>query len=195
MSNTSISSYERAFVPWSMNPLVKPGDDFYEYVNGAWIKSHHVPADKSKFGEFEIVNDITYDRVKKIVESAANNASAPEGSLEQKIGKFYFVGMDNATLGRQHLDPIKGELKMIDSISNASDVQIVSMQMMDHGMDPFFSMYVGPDKKNSRHMIASLTQGGLGLPDRDFYLRQDNESIKIREQYLTHVYQDVSLSR
>ena len=140
------------------------------------------------YGEFEIVNDITYDRVKKIVESAANDASAPEGSLEQKIGKFYFVGMDNATLGRQHLDPIKGELKMIDSISNASDVHTVSMQMMDHGMDPFFSMYVGPDKKNSKLMIASLTQGGLGLPDRDFYLRQDNESIKIREQYLTHVY-------
>jgi putative endopeptidase len=90
-----------------MNLSVKPGDDFYDYVNGAWIKSHPLPADKSHYGEFEIVDDRTYDLVKKIVESAANNISAPEGSIKQKIGKFYFVGMDNATLKRQHLDPIK----------------------------------------------------------------------------------------
>ena len=93
MANTTISEYEKAFDPGSMNLSVKPGDDFYEYANGAWIKSHPVPADKSRYGEFEIVNDRTYDRVKKIVESTANNTSVPEGSLEQKIGKFYFVGM------------------------------------------------------------------------------------------------------
>ena len=127
MGNTTISGYEKAFDPWSMNLSVKPGDDFYEYVNGAWIKSHPLPAYKSKYGEFEIVDDRTYDRIKKIVESAANNISAPKGSLEQKIGKFYFVGMDNTTLEKQLLDPIKDELKMIDNISNASDVQAVSM--------------------------------------------------------------------
>ncbi len=187
MANTTISGYEKAFDPGSMNLSVKPGDDFYEYANGAWIKSHPVPADKSRYGEFEIVNDRTYDRVKKIVESTANNTSVPEGSLEQKIGKFYFVGMDTATLEKQRLNPIKDELKMIDNISNASDVQAVSTQMMDYGMDPFFSMYAAPDKKNSKIMIATFTQGGLGLPDRDFYFRQDNESIHIREQYLTHV--------
>jgi len=187
MANTTISGYEKAFDPGSMNLSVKPGDDFYEYANGAWIKSHPVPADKSRYGEFEIVNDRTYDRVKKIVESTANNTSVLEGSLEQKIGKFYFVGMDNATLEKQRLNPIKDELKMIDNISNASDVQAVSMQMMDYSMDPFFSMYAEPNKKNSKIMIATLTKGGLGLPDRDFYFRQDNDSIHIREQYLTHV--------
>ena len=102
------------------------------------------------------------------------------------------MGMDNATLEKQRLDPIKDELKLIDSISNASDVQAVSTHMMDYGIDPFFSMYAAPDKKNSKVMIATLTQGGLSLPDRnyqdrDFYLRQDNESIKTREQYVAHV--------
>ncbi len=97
------------------------------------------------------------------------------------------MGMDNATLEKQLLDPIKDKLKLINNISNTSDIQTVSTQMMDYGMDPFFSMYVAPDKKNSKVMIATLTQGGLGLPDRDFYLRQDNESNKIREQYMTHV--------
>jgi putative endopeptidase len=170
-----------------MNLSIKPGDDFYAYANGAWIKSHPVPVDKSRYGEFEIVDDRIYDRVKKIMESAANNTSAPEESLEQRIGKFYFVGMDNTTVEKQRLDPIKDELKMIDNIFTASDVQAVSMQMMDYGMDPFFSMYAEPNKKNSKIMIATLTQGGLGLPDRDFYFRKDNDSIHIREQYLAHV--------
>ena len=187
IGNTSTSGHEKAFDPGSMNLSVKPGDDFYEYVDGAWINSHPVPADKSRYGEFQIVDDRTYDSVKTIVGSAANNTSAPKGSLDQKIGEFYRVGMNNSTLEKQRLDPIKDELKMIDNISNTSEVQAVSTQMMDYGMDPFFSMYAAPDKKNSKVMIATLTQGGLGLPERDFYLRQDNESIKTREQYLTHV--------
>ena len=187
MSSVSTSGNEKAFDPDSMNLSVKPGDDFYEYAEGNWIKSHPVPADKSRYGEFDIVEDKTYDRVKGIVENAANNTSAPEGSIEQKIGEFYRVGMDNATLEKQRLDPIRDELNMIDNISNTSDVQAISTQMMDYGMDPFFSMYAAPDKKNSKVMIATLTQGGLGLPDRDFYFRQDNESIKTREQYLAHV--------
>jgi putative endopeptidase len=100
--------------------------------------------------------------------------------------------MDNATLEKQRLDPIKGELRLIDNISSTTDVQAVSTQMMEYGMDPFFSMYAAPDKKNSKVMIATLTQGGLSLPDkdfqdRDFYLRQDNESIKTRDQYQAHV--------
>jgi putative endopeptidase len=187
IDNMSISEREKAFDLRSMNISVKPGDDFYEYAEGTWIKSHPVPADKSRYGEFAVVEDRTYDRVKRIVESAANNISAPKGSLEQKIGEFYRVGMDNVTLEKQRLDPIKAELRLIDNISNISDIQAVSTQMMDYGMDPFFSLYAAPDKKNSKVMIAFLTQGGLGLPDRDYYLRQDNEFIKTREQYLTHV--------
>src|SRR5208283_3297634 len=187
MGNTTSSGYEKAFYPWSMNHSVKPGDDLYDYVNGDWIKSHTVPADKSQYGEFEIVTDRTYDRVKRIVESIAKSTSIPKGSLEQKIGKFYFMGMDTATLEKQRLDPIRDKLKIIDNIANISYVQAVSMQMMDYGMDPFFSMYAEPNKTNNTIMIATLTQGGLGLPDRDSYFRQDNESIQIRDQYLTHV--------
>ena len=187
MCNTSTSGHEKAFDPGSMNLSVKPGDEFYEYVDGAWIKSHQVPADKSRYGEFEIVEDRNYDSVKTILENAVNNTSASDRSLEQKIGEFYRLGMDNTTLEEQRLDSIKDELKMIDDISSTSDIQTVSTQMMNDGMNPFFSMYAAPDKKNSKIMITTLTQGGLGLPDRDFYFMQDNESLKTREQYLTHV--------
>jgi putative endopeptidase len=109
--NTSTSGQEKAFDLGSMNLSVKPGDDFYEYTEGTWIKSHPVPADKFRYGETEIIGDRTYDRIKEIVENAARNTSAPRGSIDQKIGEFYLMGMDNATLEKQRLDPIKDELK------------------------------------------------------------------------------------
>jgi putative endopeptidase len=187
MYNPSISIWGDVFDSGGMNLSVKPGDDYYEYADGGWIKSYPVPADKPRYGEFDVLKDITDDRVRRLIESAANNTSAPKGSLEQKIGTFYRMGMDNDTLEKQRLDPIKNDLNMIDNISNISDVQAVSTQMMDYGINPFFSVYADADSKNSTVMIANLAQGGLGLPDRDFYFRQDNESIKTREQYRAHI--------
>ncbi len=87
MGNTTISGYRKPSI-LEHGPPSKTGGDFDEYANGVWIKSHPVPADKSQYEEIEIIDDRIYDRVKKIVESAANNTSAPEGSLEQKISKF-----------------------------------------------------------------------------------------------------------
>ncbi len=187
MNNTSISGCEKGFDPGSMNLSVKPGDDFYEYADGSWIKSHPVPADKSRYSEFDIVSDRTKYRIKEIVESAANNTSAPEGSIEQKIGEFYRVGMDNATRDKQRLDPIKDKLRQIDTISNISDVQAVSTQMLDDGINPLFSIRAVPDKKNSKVITVSLVQGGLGLADRDLYFKQDNVSNLTREVYLAHI--------
>ncbi len=186
IGNMSASGYEKAIDPGDMNLSVKPGDDFYEYANGGWIKNHPVPADKSSYSEFDIVNDRTNDLIKTIVESAANNTSAPEGSLEQKLGVFYRVGMDNATRDKQRLDPIKGKLRQIDNISNVSDVQAVSTQMMEYGINPLFSMRSVPDKKNSQVVIVSLVQGGLGL-QKDAYFGQDNVSNMSREMYLVHI--------
>lgn len=191
--NSNISGQGKAFDPGSMNLSVKPGYDFYEYVNGGWIKSHPVPSDKSRYGSFDIVQDRTYDRVKDIVTNASNNTTASEGTLEQKIGEFYRVGMDNATLESQRLEPIRDELEMIDNISNVSDVLAVSIHMLNLGIGPFFSLYASPDSKNSRIMMLTLSQGDLGLPDRDFYFRRDNDSKRTREQYLTHVARMFSL--
>jgi putative endopeptidase len=186
MGNMSTSGYEKNIEPGSMNLSVKPGDDFYEYAEGGWIKSHPIPADKERYGEFDIVADKIDARIKGIVEGAVNNTSAPEGSLERKIGEFYRVGMDNATREKQGIDPIKDELRVIDNISNKSDLQVASTQMMDYGLSPLFSVYADTDAKNNKVMIATLSQGGIAMY-RDFYLGKDANSIVAREKYLTHV--------
>ncbi len=178
----------KAFDPANMNLSAKPGDDFYEYVDGAWIKNHPVPSDKPRYGEFVIVGDKTDERVRELVEEAANNTTAEKGSIEQKIGEFYRVGLDNATLDRQGISSLKEELIRIDNISTISDVQNDSAHLTSYYIiDPFFSFYADADPKNTKMMMATLFQSGLGLPDRDYYFRQDNDSIKTRKEYVEHV--------
>ena len=178
----------KAFDPANMNLSARPGDDFYEYVNGVWIKNHPVPADKTSYGEFRILRDKSDERVRALVEEAANNTSAKEGSLDQKIGQFYRTGLDTATIERQGNAPLKEEFARIDNISSTSDVQNVSAHLMrDYSIGPFFSFFADADPKNSKIMMATLFQSGLGLPDRDYYFREDNESAKTRKDYLEHV--------
>jgi putative endopeptidase len=170
-----------------MNHSARQGDDFYEYVNGGWIKNHPVPPDKPSYGEVRVVRDKTDEQVGGLVEGAANNTTAEEGSIEQKIGKFYRVGLDTTALDRQGIAPLKEEFARIDGISTISDVQNVSAHLLSYYIiDPLFTFYADADQKNSKMMIATLFQRGLGLPDRDYYFRQDNDSIKTREDYQEH---------
>lgn len=178
----------KAFDPANMNLSARQGDDFYEYVNGGWIKNHPVPPDKPSYGEVRVVRDKTDERVRALVEGAANNTTAEEGSMEQKIGEFYRVGLDTTALDRQGIAPLKEELARIDNISTILDVQNVSAHLLSYYIiDPFFTLYADADPKNSKMMMATLFQRGLGLPDRDYYFRQDNDSIKTRKDYLEHV--------
>lgn len=182
------SNSTKAFDPANMNLSARPGDDFYEYVDGRWIKNHPVPPDKPGYDEFEVVEDETDEQVRELVGDAANNTTAEKGSIEQKIGEFYRVGLDTATLDRQGIAPLKDELARIDNISTISDVQAASAHLLSYYIiDPFFAFFADSNPKNSKVMMATLFQSGLGLPDRDYYFRQDNDSIKTRKEYLEHV--------
>ncbi len=177
-----------AFNLSDMDPAVHPGDDFYNYVNGKWIEHNPVPPDKSMYSEFNVVDDRTKERVRMLVEQAANNTSAKAGSVQQKIGLFYRLGLDTAIINRQGLMPLQGELAQIDNITTTADVQRVANHLLSYYIiDPLFSFFAAPDSKNSKTMIACLYQSGLGLPDRDYYFRQDNESVKTREDYVDHI--------
>ncbi|MFB3765235.1 MAG: M13 family metallopeptidase [Methanotrichaceae archaeon] len=182
------SNITKAFDPANMDLSARPGDDFYGYINGGWIKNHPVPADKSRYHEFEIVEDKTDERVRELVGDAANNITAEKGSIEQKIGEFYRAGMDNGTLNRQGILPLREEFARIDNISTVSDVQNISAHLTSYYIiDPFFSFFADTDPKNTKVMMATLFQSGLGLPDKDYYFRQDNESVKTRKEYLEHI--------
>jgi putative endopeptidase len=170
-----------------MNLSVNPGDDFYQYVNGGWIKSHHVPANKSRYGNFAILGDETSEHLKVMIEEAANNTTLENGSNLQKIATLYRMGMDTATIDKQGIDPLKVEFDFIKNISTPADVQTVSTRLLELGIDPLFHFHPDVDGKNSNVMVAILAQGGLGLPDRDYYFRQDNDSVKTRAQYMDHV--------
>ncbi|VVB67891.1 Peptidase family M13 [uncultured archaeon] len=186
--DTSLNEKYPAFNLSSMDLSIHPGDDFHSYVNGKWIENNPVPADKPWYSEFIVVDDRTTERIRMIVEQAANNTSAKDGSVEQKIGLFYRTGLDTATIDRQGLVPLQEELDRIDSITTTADVQRVSDHLLSYYIiRPFFSFFAYPDSKNSQITIAWLSQSGLGLPDRDYYFRQDNESMKTREDYLDHV--------
>jgi len=177
-----------AFNLSNMDLAIHPGDDFYAYVNGKWIENNPVPPDKSRYSEFDVVDDRTKERVRMLVEQAANNTSAKAGSVQQKIGLFYRMGLDTNTIDRQGLMPLRGELDQIDNITTTADVQRVSAHLLSYYfIDPFFSFYAAPDSKNSKIMIACLYQSGLGLPDRDYYFRQDNQSVRTRADYVDHV--------
>jgi putative endopeptidase len=177
-----------AFDPGNMNTSIHPGDDFYRYVNGGWIEKTPIPSDKTDYNEFVIVGDRTDEQVRSLVEQASNNTSAQKSSLEWKIGQFYSIGMDTNPTNRQGTGPLQGELEQIDNITTAAEVQKVSTRLLSYYIiDPFFSFYASPDSKNSKVMIATIYQSGLGLPDRDYYLRMDNESAKTREDYLKFV--------
>jgi putative endopeptidase len=177
-----------AFDLSSMDLAVHPGDDFYGYVNGKWIENHPVPANKSSYSDTDIMDDKTKERVRMLVEQAASNISAENDSIKQKIGLFYRFGLDTTTINQQGLSPLHEDLAQIDSITSVADVQRTSDHLLSYYIvDPLFSFFSAPNRKNSKIMIAYLSQSGLGLPDRDYYFRQDNESVKTREEYIDHV--------
>ncbi len=178
----------KAFDPANMNLSAKPGDDFFEYVNGNWIKNHPVSADKTSNSASDILVDESDERVRALIEEAANNTSAKEGSLEQKIGEFYRSGMDTANIEKVGISPLQKGFSQIDNISTISDVQNVSAYLLaNYAVRAFFFLDAETDPKNSQMMMATLGQGGIGLPNRDYYLLEDNQSVTTRKQYLEHV--------
>ena len=186
-STSEAKATSKAFDPANMNLSVRPGDDFYQYVDGGWIKNHPVPANKSLYDDTKILDDETNARLKVVIEEAANNTTLENGSNLQKIATLYRMGMDTATIDKQGIDPLKEEFGLIQNISTPTDVQAVSTRLLELGIDPLFHFHPDADAKNSKVMVAILAQGGLGLPDRDYYFRQDNDSVKTRAQYLDHV--------
>jgi len=166
---------------------VSPADDFYSYANGSWQQANPIPDSESRWGTFNILRNNNTRQVRYILEAAAENLNAAEGSDVRKIGDFYATGMDIEKANLLGLSPIRPELDMINKINNIYDLQIALLHFQLHGIDAMFNIGQMQDFKDSQRIITVLDQGGLGLPDRDYYFRQDTKALNIRSAYLRHI--------
>ncbi|NHA07609.1 M13 family metallopeptidase [Mucilaginibacter sp. HC2] len=166
----------------NMDTTVKPGDDFFKYANGAWLKKNPIPAAYASWGIGNVVEEELRNRMKKINEDALK-ADAPKGSNTQKIGDFYFSGMDTVGIEKQGLSPLKDELSKIDQVKDIKGLIEEFAHLSTIGVTTPLGTYAGQDAKNSGKIVLQLGQDGIGLPDRDYYFNTDAHSIIVRNDY------------
>jgi putative endopeptidase len=166
----------------NLDQSVLPNDDFFLYANGGWLKKNPIPPAYSSWGIGNIVDEDILQRLKKISEEAVK-AKAANGTPTQKIGDFYFTGLDTASIETQGLNPVQPEFKLIEDARNTEDILHVAAYLATYRISSIFSVGVGQDAKNSTKMIVSLHQGGLSLPNRDYYFKTDSRTRGIRNDY------------
>lgn len=179
----------RKFIdPADMDLSVKPGDDFYTYASGTWIRKNPVPAKETRWGSFNVLRDFNINAVKGILAEAAADKAAKPGSVEKRVGDFYASGMDSVTIEKRGFNPIKPDLARVAGIKDLNGVLAEAAYLRVNGLgSPFFGFYVAQDRKNVEQNIAQLSQGGTSLPDRDYYLKSDPRSLKIQEAYKKYI--------
>lgn len=165
---------------------LKPGDDFFLYANGAWIKKTPIPESESGWGIGNMVQDEIYNRLKKINEEAAKETNK-EGSINQKIGDFWQSAMDTVALDKAGISPLNGDIAAIDAIKTPADIITVAAALKIKGVNCLFGDYVAQDDKNSEMMAYKMDQGGLGMPNRDYYFDTDERTVKVKNAYLQYL--------
>jgi putative endopeptidase len=186
----NIADTEKRYPPFdirNMDNTVKPGDDFFTYANGSWLKNNPIPADKNSRSSFEELIEKNRHDIREIIEAAAATKDVQPGSITEKIGKFYNSGMDTVSLEQQGVSPLKAFFEKIESIHSIADVQSVGSYFQTYQLYPFFVLFSNQDAKNSSSVIAGCYQAGIGLPDRDYYFNDDESTKKVREAYIIHV--------
>jgi putative endopeptidase len=166
----------------NLDTTVRPGDDFFSYANGTWLKKNPIPPAYSSWGIGNVVEEELRDRLKKI-NLEALTANAPKGSSTQKISDFYFSGMDTLDIEKQGLDPLKAEIGKIEQIKNVNDLADEFAHLQTIGVETPIAAGVGQDAENSDKNMLQLYQGGIGLPNRDYYFNTDPHSVAIRTDY------------
>lgn len=172
----------------NMDENVKPGDDFFTYANGTWLKNNPVPPKETRWGSFLQLRDFNINAVKNILEKAAADKNAPPGSVTRRVGDFYAAGMDSIAIEKAGYTPIQPDLQRITAINSLEDVLKEINYQRTHGIaSPLYGFYVGQDRKNVEKMIPQLSQGGIGLSDKDYYLKDDKRSQDIRNAYRKYI--------
>ena len=175
----------QSFTPAFMDRTADPCTDFYQYACGGWRAKNPVPADYSRWGRFEELAERNQKLLREILEASASATS--RAPVEQKIGDYYTSCVDEAAVETAALLPLSPELARVEALGNKEDLALLVARLHQLGTGAVFSFSSQPDLKNSAQMIAAVAQGGLGLPDRDYYLNQDARSVELRAKYAAHL--------
>lgn len=165
-----------------MDPSVKPGDNFYLFVNGKWIKEAEIPPTESEIGSFVDLRNGTRGNLRILLDSISK-VEQRKGSIEQKVGDFYASGMDSVTIEKRGYDPVKPYLQQINAFTDAKSIMRFEAQRQKEGFNDLAAIGISADEKNSTANIATFYQSGLGLPDRDYYFKTDAATTAIQDAY------------
>jgi putative endopeptidase len=171
--------------PANMDQSVKPGQNFYYYANGSWLKKNPVPASKTRWGSFDELREESSRRLRILLEDASKNSSDPK---LQKVGDFYLSGMDTANIETLGYAPIRADLQRIEALNGPADFLKELIMERTQGMGSgLLAVGIGQDRKKVDQYIPSVGQGGISLPDRDYYLKNDTRSTTIRNAFRDHL--------
>lgn len=169
----------------NMDTTVNPPDDFFDYANGGWIRKNPIPAAETGWGIAHLVQNELYTRLKTINDDAEKKHAT--SGTDQQIGDFWYSAMDSAGIEKEGINPLKPELEKINSMQTVSDLMHYVAEAHTQGIGYFFGEGVSQDSKNSEMMAYYMSQGGLGLPNRDYYFNTDARTTKIREEYPKYI--------
>ncbi len=189
---TSVFAQSSGFDTSRMDTSVDACTDFFQYANGTWLNKTEIPADRSRFGSFDILSDNNQESLHGILDTAVKNTGAVQGSNEQLIGDYYASCMDEAAIETVGTKPIEPYFKQINSIRNVDGLRTTIADLHKSGFPALFGFGASPDLKNSTINIASVGQGGLSLPNRDYYTKGDEKSQETREkfrEYMRNMFQ------
>jgi len=170
-----------------MNLAIKPGVDFFEYANGTWMKNTPIPADKSRYGAFDILGESANEAVHNLLEEAAKTENAAEGSNLKKIQDFYATAMDVDKINSVGLKPLQPEFDKIAAVQNATDLRNELIHLHKMGISALFGAGVDQDMKNTTVNRMYLSEDGLSLSDRDYYTADNETSANIRVEFVKYV--------
>ncbi len=185
--NAAIPEKFKAIDLKNFDTSANPRNDFYQYVNGNWLKNNPVPASESSWGSFNELREKNIKNLHIVLDEAAKDLKAPQGTNKQKIGDFYRSGMDSVKRNADGAAPLKDVFDRVAGIKNLEDFMTVNAYLHSVGVRSLFHFHVGQDDKISTEMITNFNQGGLGLPDRDYYLNDDDASKTIQNEYMSHL--------